>query len=121
MPLGFGALARTGYARGWAGLRRILGAVFLQQGRAHGVQQLLEAASVFEGAFERWHHGVGNVKATAAAFFAEGQQVVGMFVAPGTRRAVGTGARLVDLGQRALQGGPAAQELVAEAFFNARR
>jgi hypothetical protein len=101
-------------------LRRILGAIFPQQSRSHFIEQPLDPAPVLQGTFEYWDHGLGDIEAAPPTFFSKSKQIVGVLVTPGTDRAMGSDAGLIDLGQGPFEGGPASQELVAEALLNRR-
>ncbi len=92
----------------------VTGAVVLHQGRSHFIEQLLHAAPVGQGPSEHGHQGQGHVQAAASPVLGEAQEVVGVFAPAGTGGAVGTDAGFVDAGQGALEGWPAARELVPE-------
>jgi hypothetical protein len=72
--------------------------VFPQQSRSHLIEQLLDPATVLQGPFQGWNHGLWDVEAAPATFFGEGQQMVGMLVPSGTGGAMGPDAGLIDLG-----------------------
>ncbi len=105
---------------GGAGSRGIGGAIFLEQSRTHFIEQALHPAPIVQGAFENWHHRLGDIEAAAPAFFREGEQIVGMLVTPAADRAMRSDAGLKDLGQRPFEGGPASQELVPEVLLHRR-
>ena len=84
MPLGFA----LGFYFGGAGLSfaracfgGVLGAIGLQEGWPHLIKQLFYFSAVGQSAFERWHHGRGNVLAPPLSLAGEGQEVVGVFLA----------------------------------------
>lgn len=105
---------------GGTGLRRVFRAILPQQSRSHLIEQLLDAAAILQGTFEYWHHGLGNIAAAPSTFFCEGQQIVGMLLTPGAGGTIGPDTGLIDQCQGSLQGGPASEELVAQALLNWR-
>ena len=118
MPLGFGVdlFALSLHSR--AGLCRILSAIFSEQGGTHLIEQLLDATTVLQGAFEEWDHGPRHIQATPPPLVGESQQVVGMLVSASAGRAVGSDTGLTHLGQRAFEGRPQREELLQEALLN---
>ena len=106
MPLGFQLAFCATKFNGWTGLRRIFSAVFPQEGWSHFIKQLLNASTVLQGLVEHRHHCLGHVETPAASFLGESQQVVGMLLAAGARRAVGPDTRFIDQGQRTFERRP---------------
>ena len=97
MPLGFGRLFPL-HRHSRSGLRRMVGAIFPEQGGSNRIEQLLYTPSVFQGPLEHRNHGFGHVQAPSTPLFGEGQQVVGMLVPAGAGRAIGANAGLTHLG-----------------------
>ena len=118
MPLGFGWAFFALNLHSRAGLRRILDAIFSQEGWSHLIKQLLDTAAVLQGALERRNHISGHIQATPPSLLGEGQQVVGMLVPAGAGRAVGPDAGLAHQGQRTFEGWPQQQEFLVEALLN---
>jgi hypothetical protein len=97
-----------------AGVCRVFFAILAQKSRSHLIQQLLQAASILQGAFEDGDHGLGDIEAPALPLFSESQQVVGMLFPGGTSLAVGPDAGFIDFRERPFQGGPQGEQ-----FFQA--
>ena len=76
-------------------MRRMALAIFLQWGRAHFIEQLLDAAAILQSARQHWVHGTCHIQAPTPSVLGEGQQVVGVFVSPGASGAVGADAGLM--------------------------
>src|SRR6266700_1514337 len=98
MPLGFGRLFPL-HRPSRSGLRRMVGAIFPEQGGSQLIEQLLYAPTVFQGPLEHRNHGFGHVQAPSTPIYGEGQQVVGMLVPAGAGRAIGANAGLTHLGE----------------------
>jgi hypothetical protein len=102
-------------------LRRVLGAIFPEQSRSHFIEQALDPAPILQGAFEDGDHRHRDIEAAPATFFRVAEQVVGVLVAAGADRAMGSDAGLINLGQGPFEGGPAPQELVPKLRLNRRK
>jgi hypothetical protein len=75
------------------------GSIFTQESRPHFIEQLLDAATIFECPFEDWDHGRRHIETTPTALISESKQVIGVLFSTGAGPTIGSDAGFTYLGQ----------------------